>query len=348
MPASSTKADSIRLQRVALFVLLTISSVGSSSRASSAPASAREEGQGLLVLTEVWWLQPRNLDLDYALIQSGVATTIGGEVQTLSHDRRPVTRLYAGWRLESAPSVQLGATFLEYDDRSSVATGFNPRNVAPSLASPFSPFLGFPATFDSATAESHLQLTLVDAGFRFHHGLGEHGALRVDAELRFFRYQRTTQVRYRRDDLGEIRDLFVNSTSDARGIGPRVALSYAHRFGRRFGVTASLGFAMPVGKLEARDLQEFVMVSPPPEDLLGSTLAEQPGTRRAFFQIDSEIALEVHLWKGWDASLSYGFQQWSDVQSNLRFVDFPAQGTAVGIREDTVFEGFLLGVRYAF
>ncbi|MHC4410441.1 MAG: hypothetical protein ACYS0F_15740, partial [Planctomycetota bacterium] len=275
---------------------------------------------------------------DYAFTDIG-SLTGGGDVTSVSHATLVAPRFYAGWRFGESGTTQLGMTFWEYDDSATGSTGTDPSNIGPLLASPA--FLVF-SQVDSADAESRLRATLVDGGARWRHGLGERGSFRFDVELRFFRYERQSQVFYSRDS-GQLRELFINSTSDARGVGPRLAASYRHQFGR-VGVGGQFGVAVPVGDLESEERQELLIDG----SFNSAVQASEAGTRRAFLQIEGEIGVDVRLAGGWAVTFSYAFQQWSGIERRHRFIDVAAQSTTVVVERDAVFEGFLFGIRYGF
>jgi len=305
----------------------------------AAPASATaRDGEGLIVLLEAWSMAPLNTNLDYAFTDVG-SLTGGGEIATLEHDREWIPRFYAGWRLSSSKGTQLGMSFWEYDN--TVSGGVeDPGNIGPLLGSPgfFIIFIGADPRMDSATAESRLRATQVDGGARWTHRLGESGTFGFDAEVRFFRYERSSVVTYV-DSMGNLLNV-VNST-DASGIGPRVGVSYHHSFGKRFVVGGQFGVAAPIGELETRTLQQFPSES-------AATESVDPGTTRAFLQLDAEIRFEARLVGGLSLTASYGFQQWSGVERSQRFVDVLGLASTVPVEEDAVFEGALLGLRYDF
>ncbi len=309
----------------------------------SGPGLFASDDSGLVVEAEGWWVAPRNSDLDYAFAGVGSLAS-GGEIQTLRQDRTAVLAVYAGWRLSSSPSTRLGMRIWEYDDSSQAATGVQPQEIGPLLASPtllasFN-FFGF-LTADSASASSRLRATLVDGGAQWRHELSHGGVLRFDAGVRLFRFERTTQVSYR-EEGGQLKELFINDRTDTQGIGPRAAVAYDHRFGRVH-VGALVGLALPVGELETFNRQEFLVDGA----LDIATEATQPGTTRAFLQFEGELRLTVALGGGWRARAAYAFQQWSGIQRSHRFLN-AGTATTVPIESDVVFEGLLLGVGYGF
>lgn len=324
--------------RLATCLSLTIAVLTAGS-ALAAPASASaRDGEGLTVLLEEWSLAPRNTSLDYAFTDVG-SLIGGGQVATLEQDREWVPRFYAGWRLASSKSTQLGMSFWEYDN---TVNGFveDPGNVGPLLASPgfFILLIGADPRMDSASATSRLRAIQVDGGARWSHDVGEGGTVGFDVEVRFFRYERNTVASYV-DSLDNL--LNVVDSTDASGVGPRLGVSYHHRFGKRFAVGGQLGVAAPIGELEARVLQQY-----PSED--ASTEYVDPGTTRAFLQIDAELCFEATLVGGLALTASYGFQQWTGIERSQQFVDVLGLASAVPVESDAVFEGFLVGLRYDF
>ena len=334
--------------RSTCLLALALGSVFSQSNAAPSSATDGGETRGLRILLEAWSLTPRNADLDYAFTDVG-SLSGGGELATLTHGRELTPRFYAGWRLGSSKSTQLGMTFWEYDGEASAFTGVDPSNIGPLLAAPVfvTPTPANPIALglqvDSASAGSRVRATVVDGGARWSHALGERGRLDFDVEVRFFRYERERQVSYRRES-GQVRELFINDASDTSGLGPRVGVGYTHAFGGRFAVGGQFGLALPIGEFEGTTRQEFLVDGV----FIGAVRGDEPGVRQAFLQIEAEIRIEVRIWNGLSATGAYGFQQWSGVERSLRFVDAPSQATAVAIEEDALFEGALLGIRYAF
>jgi hypothetical protein len=310
----------------------------------AAPVEATaQEGEGLLVLVDAWAATPRNNHVGYAFRDVG-SLAGGGEVTTISHASQLVPRIYVGWRLSDSPQTQLGMTFWEYDDSMSATTGEDPGNIGPLLAAPA--FQAPPALLglvDSATAESELRATLVDAGVRWNKALGERGMLRFDAELRFFRYRRDSSIVYHKVS-NVTKELFINGSFESWGIGPRVAVSYGHRFGGRVGLMAQFGVALPLGELESTTRQEFL------EDgqLESATAVSTPSIRQAFLQIEAELGMDVRLVGGLSLAGGYAFQFWSGVESTQLLSDVAARSAAVPDESDVVFEGWFAGLRYAF
>ena len=325
--------------------MLLLLLVGPGLRASgeTSTSAAGQDDSGLVVEAEAWWLVPRNADLDYAFTGVGTLAS-GGEIQTLQQDRVAVPVFYVGWRLSTSPSTRLGVRIWEYDDRSQAETGVQPQEIGPLLASPtllasFN-FFGF-LTADSASASSRLRATLVDGGAEWRHNLNHGGVLRIETGVRLFQFERTTQVNYRKED-SQVKELFINARTDTRGIGPRAAVAYDHRFGR-VDIGALFGLALPVGDLEAFNRQEFIVDGA----LDIATEATQPETTRAFLQFDGELRFTVALGRGWSARAAYAFRYWSGIERSQRFINAGTAST-VPIEGDVVFEGLLLGIGYAF
>ena len=320
---------------VTLCVLLATPGLG-------APADGPDD-RNLVIEVGAWWLAPRNADIDYAFAGVGSLAS-GGEVRTLGHDRVAVPVLYAGWNLSTSRPTRLGMRFWEYDDRSEAATGVEPQEIGPLLASPtllasFN-FFGF-LTADSATADSRLRATLVEGGAQWRHDLSDRGTLRFDAGVRLFRFRRAAQILYREEE-SQIKELFINQSTESRGIGPRAAVAYAHRFGRAE-VGALFGLALMTGELEASSREEFIVDG----SLDIATAVNQPGSTQAFLQLDGELRCTIALGRGWSVAAAYAFQQWSDVERSYRFVA-AGTATAVPIDGDAVFEGLSLAIRGEF
>jgi len=291
-----------------------------------------------------WWLVPRNIDLDYAFVlpQGGTAVSGGGELQSLSHSRSTAPVIQVGWRSGSA-GREVGARFWEYEGSAGSSSGELPLGVGTLLSSPD---FGL-AVVDSANADFELRATLVDAGVTWDHDLRNGGSLGVFAGIRLFRFEEQTSVTYRRQ-FGVISEERIDDKTDASGIGPRVAVSYEHRWGRRLRLGVGVGVAFPVGELEGetQDTLSEGFAEPLAPQL--RTVVLRPGSRQVFTHFDLALRFEAELGAGLTASVAYALQQWSGVRQTLRFIDNVGQSTAVPVEQDVIFEGPLIELRYTF
>ena len=329
------------LSRLVCLLLILASSDPLRAAPSTEPAA---EDTGLVVRIESWWLVPRNIDLDYAFLldTSDPQLSGGGEVQTLTRNRSTVPVIQVGWR--SAGNSEVGARFWEYEDGSSASTGDLPLGVGTLLSSPD---FGF-SVVDSANADFQLRATLVDAGVTWNHELRNGGRLGVFAGARFFRFEEETAVTYRRQ-FGVLNVESIKSRTDANGIGPRVALSYEHRWGRRVGLGVQIGLALPLGEIET-ETQDALFAGADEDSLMVQLRNEaiQPGSRQVFTHFDLALRLDIGLGAGWTTSVSYALEQWSGVRQGLRFIDNLGQSTVVPVHQDAIFEGPLIGLEYVF
>jgi len=325
---------------------------GPGSTASPAESTTVDDDGGLVVHVRSWSVAPRNADINYAFVDESGQLAGGGLVQRLDYDRERVQVIYAGWRLPTSPTTELGMRFWEYDEDAAAFVGdLAEGSVGSLLSSPEFKVIDV----DSAGIQSRLQATLVDGGANWTHQVGETGALSFGAGLRLFRFEQAMQVAYRKHQetfFGEeSTEEFINAKSKADGLGPYLSIGYRQRFGRRFEVGAGFGLAVPVGDLEFRTMDEFFSVR---DTFAGrveefkATVADEPATRTAFLQFDLDIELGVRFGDGWRATLGYAVAYWSDMPAGLRFIDDVSENTAVPSQTEAVFEGAHIGIGYQF
>jgi hypothetical protein len=329
---------------VEILVAVALTAGGATSLASQETTDAVRpaESAGPVVEVDGWWAAPRNLDVDYAFVDTSGSLSGGGRVQTLGHGREPVTRLFVGWKLATPGEPVWGARLWELDAATTSSTGAFPQQVGALLASP--DFAIGRSLVDEAAAESRLRTTVVDGGVRWHGGGGERAWLGYELGLRVFRFEENVVVTYRATSTGPVLEQFVTRSSEARGIGPRGAVSFGYRLGRRTTLGAGLGLAAPIGDLESLTTDTALIDGA----FDRATVVERPEQRLAFVQLELSLQLEVRLGAGWLLLAAYDFQTWSDVRSQLRFIDDVSQNTAIFGQADAAFEGARLGARYSF
>ncbi len=330
-----------RSGRLVAIVVVTLLAVPPVARAADESA-AGERGGGMVVELLGWWATAGSLDTDYAYVDPTGSLSGGGEVQSLSYERKAVARVRAGWRLgEGGPVVS--ASFLEHEVVGHAETGLQPGRVGALLASP--DFAIGRSLADSATDDSRARGTQVDVDLAWEAAAGHRARVELAAGLRLFRFERTTTVTYEATDFSGS-DLLeiVRTSSDARGIGPKAAATFGYEVTRRVLFSAQLGLALPVGDIEAEGTDSaFVDGS-----FDRATEVTRRGTRRAFLQLDGDIGVEGGIARGLSASLSYRFSYWSGVAKGQRFVDDVSQNTTLPGEENVSIEGFALGLRYEF
>jgi hypothetical protein len=296
---------------------------------------------GAVLRIEGWSVTPRNADLDFAFVDENANLSGGGEVQTLGHESEGVGRFYAGWRLGTPSDAEVGARFWEYDGTAFAETGELTEQVGALLATP--DFAIGRSLVDSAEAQSRLRATSVDAVFTWNQG--SRGAARVSwsVGLRLFRYEEAATVTYRAERFDELLEEFVNTSTDAQGVGPLLGVAFDHGFGRRVRLGGSLAVAVPVGDLEGLATDTALI-----DGEFDQASVVDRDESRAFVHLEGRLGVDFLLGRGWTLSLAYALEQWSGTRLELRFVDEFSSNSAVSDEADALFEGGLLGLRYDF
>jgi hypothetical protein len=314
--------------------------------AAQAPAKAQE---GAVILqVEEWFVTPRNVDLDYAFIDTSGSLSGGGDIVTIAPSGKTVPRLRTAWRLPGESEASFGGSFWEIDAKGTSETGRHPSMVGALLASP--DFAIGRSLVDSAEARTRIRATSIDADISWELERGGRAKLGFAAGLRFFRYEENRAITYAAERFGEPLREFINSATDASGIGPRGGLSFGYRIGRRVVAEADLGLALAVGDLEGeatdaafRDLDGDGTV-----DFDRATVVHRNGTRKAFSQFDGAVRLEVRIGERITAFTSYQYSEWRQVSVTQRFVDDLSQNSTLPIEGNAVFEGLAVGIRCWF
>lgn len=309
--------------------------------AAAADTGGPEREGGALLEIAAWWAAAGSLDTDYAFVDPSRSLSGGGEVQSLSYDRRATARLRAGWRFGGGPA--LFATLFEHEAAGGAATGRRPGEVGALLASP--DFAIGRSLVDSASSESCVRATEIAVGFAWEVAEGSRGKLEVAAGLALFRLERTAVVTYEATDFSG-RDLLevVNVSTDARGMGPRAAVAFAYPASGRAGFFASAGLALLVGDLEARATDSAFVDGA----FDRATAVSRPGSRRAFPALEAAVGVRGRIAGALSGFLEYRLSYWARVVRDQRFVDDVSQNTTLPGEQSLSLEGLALGFAYDF
>ena len=60
---------------------------------------------------EAWSVTPRNVEVDYAVVDAGGGLSGGGELRSLDYDGETIARIYAGWRFDAPSHPTVGVVF---------------------------------------------------------------------------------------------------------------------------------------------------------------------------------------------------------------------------------------------
>lgn len=324
--------------RRVVFAVLVLA--GRTAAAAEAGGPGPGEG-GARVEVAAWWAAAGSLDTDYAFVDPSRSLSGGGEVQSLSYDRRGTVRLRAGWRFAGGPVVS--ATLFEHEAAGRAATGMRPGQVGALLASP--DFAIGRSLVDSASSESRVRATEIGVDLAWEVAAGRQGKLEVAAGIAVFRFERATAVTYEAADFSG-QDLLeiVNVSTDARGIGPRVAAAFAYPASGRAGFFASAGLGLFVGDLEATATDSAFVDGA----FDRATVVSRPGTRRTFPAFDGAVGVRGRVAGALSAFLEYRLSYRSHVARGQRFVDDVSQNTTLAAEESLSLEGLALGLAYEF
>ncbi len=335
------RPTAIRLSLAALGLLLLGAPLAAQDQQEQRDAS------GLIIQVDAWWVSPRNTGLDYAFILPG-SNVPGGQLQTMTYERATIPVIEIGWRFNAPGSLEVAARLWEFSETASASVAAANQGIGALLANPnFSIGQSF---VDSATASGELRSIAADLGVKWTHEVGNSGELTVFGGFRVFRFEESFDVGYRRDLGGQVDAEFINSTSDAKGLGLSTTVGYRQKLGKRFGLGIGLGFAVPVGDQELQVSDVAGTCTTPECETITNPMASevQVDETRAFLQLGGKFGFQAQLSRGWSVHLSYDVEYWGDVRRSQRFVDVRSRNTAVEGSQDVVWEGWRVGFRYSF
>jgi hypothetical protein len=135
-------------------------------------------------------------------------------------------------------------------------------------------------------------------------------------------------------------DVAVEST----GTGISLGLAGTYQWHPKWRTFARAQTALLKGSTDSSILDKDLRFSLPPFAVSAIT---RDGHDRVYQQWEIEARVAFNAWQGLDVSFGYAFLNWSDVAQVDRYLDDVQAGLSF-TRQSVSFDGFVLGVSYAF
>ena len=305
---------------------------------TSIPVVVPVQDDGWFIGAEGIFAQPNNPKLSYGIIDPNTDTDPTGKLAQIEPNHHLSFTAGMGYHFAgTGADVSLSYTRIHTDDEdsSSVDEGIIwGRLVHPSAS----------GEYETASANVKFDHDAVDLLFGQNIKVGNHLDVHLGAGVRYAQLNTEFRTSYAADDSQEDETVDVKLISDFFGAGPRITLDNIYKFGPGFGLNASFGGSLLIGRGDLKDSQ----INHDGDALI---YIKKDKTNHVVPELDAKLALSYTYHSNMSGSFSIGLGwqvvNYFNARDAIRFVDDNKEGVYTHNMSDVSFNGPFVGIAMA-